>query len=203
MVLNSYRASADPYLLPLAKRMRKMNPNTLTWIAFLFAVLAGISFYLSNIWLLLFAGLCILLNALFDALDGKIAKITNRTTIRGDFLDHTLDRYADVFIIGGVMLSAYCDWFIGLLALLGVIFASYMGTQAQALGCKRDYGGILGRADRLVILIIVPLIQFWVSFELGGKLWLFSPLEYAMIWFAIAGHITAIQRGIKTWKRLG
>ncbi|UCE37383.1 MAG: CDP-alcohol phosphatidyltransferase family protein [Thermoplasmata archaeon] len=203
MVLNNYRSSADPFLLPLAKRLRRVNPNTITWVAFIFAVLAGIIFYLSYIWLLLLAVLCIIFNALFDALDGKVAKLTNKTSKRGDFLDHTLDRYADVIIIGGIMLSVHCDWFIGLLAMLGVILASYMGTQAQALGCGRDYGGILGRADRLVVLIIVPLIQLLAYITLNGKIWLFTPMEYAMIWFAIAGHITAVQRGVRTWKLLG
>ena len=202
MVLNSYRASADPYLLPLAKKMRNVEPNTLTWLAFIFAVLAGLFFYLGHVWLLLLATLCIFLNAIFDALDGKIAKITGKASKRGDFLDHVLDRYADVFIIGGIMLSVHCDWIIGLLALLGVIFASYMGTQAQALGCGRDYGGILGRADRLVILTIVPLIQFLAYLDLNGRIWIFTPMEYAMIWFAAAGHLTAIQRGIRTWERL-
>lgn len=203
MVLNSYRATADPYLVPLAKKLRNVEPNTLTWLAFIFAVLAGLFFYLGSVWLLLLAALCIFLNAIFDALDGKIAKITGKSSKRGDFLDHVLDRYADVFIIGGIMLSVHCNWIIGLLALLGVIFASYMGTQAQALGCGRDYGGILGRADRLVILTIVPLIQFLAYLDLNGRIWIFTPLEYAMIWFAVAGHFTAIQRGIRTWNRLG
>lgn len=204
MVLNEYRSSADPYLVPLAKRMRNVNPNTITWIAFLFAVLAGVLFYLGNVWFLLLAVLCIFANALLDALDGKIAKMYGKATKRGDFLDHVLDRYADVFIIGGIMLSPFCNNLIGLLAMLGVIFASYMGTQSQALGAGRDYGGILGRADRLVILTIVPLIQFTVSMMIvEGTIWIFTPLEYAMIWFAIAGHITAIQRGLRTWDRLG
>lgn len=203
MVLNEYRSSADPYLVPLAKRMRNVNPNTITWIAFLFAVIAGIFFYLGYEWFLLLAVLCIFGNALLDALDGKIAKMYGKASKRGDFLDHVLDRYADVFIIGGIMLSVYCNFLIGLLAMLGVILASYMGTQAQALGCGRDYGGILGRADRLVILTIVPLIQFLVTLLFNGKIWIFTPMEYAMIWFAIAGHITAIQRGLRTWDRLG
>ncbi len=203
MVLNRYRGNAEPYLLPLAKRLRNVEPNTLTWIAFVFAVLAGIFFFMNDIWLLLLADLCIFLNALFDALDGKVAKITGKVSRRGDFLDHVLDRYADVFIIGGIMLSIHCNWTIGLLALLGVIFASYMGTQAQASGCSRDYGGILGRADRLVILILVPLIQFLAYIDSNGKFWLFTPIEYAMIWFAVAGHFTAVQRGVRTWKRLG
>ncbi|UCF07711.1 MAG: CDP-alcohol phosphatidyltransferase family protein [Thermoplasmata archaeon] len=203
MVLNTYRSNADPYLIPLANRLRHFEPNTLTAFAFIFAVLGGIFFYLGNVWFLLLAVLCILLNALLDALDGKVAKITGKTSKRGDFLDHTLDRYADVFIIGGIMLSVHCHWLIGFLALLGVIFASYMGTQSQALGCGRDYGGILGRADRLIILILVPLIQFLVYFYLNGRIWLFTPIEYAMLWFAFAGHFTAVQRGVKTWKKLG
>ena len=203
MVLDSHRKEADPFLMPMARSLRHVEPNTLTWIAFVFAVLAGIFFYLGNRWFLLLAAGCILLNALLDALDGKVAKLMNKTTKRGDFLDHTLDRYADVFIIGGIMLSVHCDWFIGLLAMLGVIFASYMGTQSQALGAGRDYGGILGRADRLAILILVPLIQFLAYFYMSGKLWLFTPMEYAMLWFAFAGHVTAIQRGARTWKALG
>jgi archaetidylinositol phosphate synthase len=182
--------------------MRNVEPNTLTWIAFMFAILAGIFFYLDDIRLLLLAVFCIFFNALLDALDGKIAKITGKVSKRGDFLDHVLDRYADVFIIGGIMLSSHCHWFIGLLGLLGVIFASYMGTQAQALGCKRDYGGILGRADRLVILILVSLIQILAYLAADGRIWIFTPLEYAMIWFAIAGQITAIQRGVRTWEKL-
>jgi archaetidylinositol phosphate synthase len=203
MVLNEYRSSADPYLIPLAKRLKNVEPNTITWIAFLFAVLAGILFFLNELRLLPLAVLCIFANALLDALDGKMAKMYNKATKRGDFLDHVLDRYADVFIIGGIMLSVYCHYLIGLFAMLGVIFASYMGTQAQALGCGRDYGGILGRADRLVILTIVPLIQFLVSILLDGRIWIFTPIEYAMIWFAFAGHFTAIQRAHRTWERLG
>ncbi len=202
MVLNRYRANADPFLTPLAKRFRSIEPNTLTWCAFIFAILAGVSFYLSRIWFLLLADLFILLNALFDALDGKVAKMTGKASKRGDFLDHVLDRYADAFIIGGIMLSSYCHWLIGLLALLGVIFASYMGTQSQAVGSGRDYRGILGRADRLVILTIAPIIQFLVSYGLKGRIWMFTPLEYVMIWFAFAGQITAIQRARATWHDL-
>lgn len=202
MVLNKYRANADPFLIPLARRLRNIEPNTLTWCAFIFAILAGICFYLSRIWFLLLADLFILLNALFDALDGKVAKMTGKASKRGDFLDHVLDRYADAFIIGGIMLSSYCHWLIGLLALLGVLFASYMGTQSQAVGSRRDYRGILGRADRLVILIIAPIIQFLVSYGLNGRIWMFTPLEYVMIWFAFAGQATAIQRARAAWHDL-
>jgi archaetidylinositol phosphate synthase len=203
MVLNEYRGKADPYLMPLAGRLKNTNPNTLTWIGLIFAILAGISIYLSNIWLLPIASLMIFISSLFDALDGKVAKITGRTSKRGDFLDHVFDRYGDVFILGGIMLSSFCNQLIGILAIIGILLTSYVGTQGQAVGVGRIYGGILGRAERMVILMIIPIFQLLFSLEFEGKIWIFTPFEYVMILFAIAGNITAIQRGIIIWKKLG
>ncbi len=196
---------ADKFLDPVAKRF-DLNPNVLTWMAFVFAVIAGILLYLGDIWFLPVAALCIFLNAFLDALDGKVAKLKNKETVRGDFLDHVLDRYADIFILGGIMLGPLCDPIIGLLGLLGVLLASYMGTQAQALGVTRDYHGILGRADRLVILTLAPIIMFFMilggvnQFGLAG--YEFTFFEYVMLYFAIAGNITAVQRAAKTWKKI-
>ncbi len=125
-----------------------------------------------------------------------------------------LDRYADLFIIGGMTISPFCDPWIGVLAIVGVIFASYMGTQAQAVGVKRDYSGLLGRSDRLVLLIFVPLIQMFLEMArllpathhfpvtAAGVTVNLSVIEIMMVWFAIAGNATAIQRASSTWKEL-
>jgi len=209
MVLDRYRNIADKFLLPIANHMLNANPNIVSGVALSFALAAGIAFYVSYMahWLLILAVLFTFLNALFDALDGKIARLTEKSSAKGDFLDHVLDRYADVFILGGIALSPYCNQLIGMIAVLGVLLLSYMGTQAQAVGCRREYGGILGRADRLVLLIIVPIVQFiFLIFIPDGKIGVynmrFTILEYMMIWFAIAGNITAIQRIFSTWKKL-
>lgn len=209
MVLDKYRSIADEFLVPIANHMLSINPNVISGIAFLFAFLAGIAFYASFVssWFLVLAALFILFNALFDALDGKIARLTNKSSAKGDFLDHVLDRYADIFILGGITLSPYCNQLIGLIAILGVLLLSYMGTQAQAVGCKREYSGILGRADRLILLMFVPIAQFlFLIFIPDGKIGFFNIrftiLEYMMMWFAIAGNITAIQRIFSTWRKL-
>ena len=203
MVLDNYRKDADPFLMPMARRLRHFEPNMLTWIGLLFALIAGFCLYLSSLWLLIIASLMIFLSSLFDALDGKVAKLTGKVTKRGDFLDHVFDRYGDVLILGGIMLSTYCDQLIGILAIIGILLTSYIGTQGQAVGLGRIYGGILGRAERLVILTVIPLIQFTFSFFYGDRIWIFTPIEYVMILFAIAGNITAIQRIVHVWKRLG
>jgi archaetidylinositol phosphate synthase len=221
MVLEDYREQADPYLNPIASYFVSTHPNTMTWLAFVFAILAGGTFVATNFLgtfataALFLASSLIFFNAIFDALDGKIARLAKRESKRGDFLDHVLDRYADFFIIGGITVSPFCDPWIGVLAILGVIFASYMGTQAQAVGIKRNYGGLLGRSDRLVLLIFLPLVQMLLELvkligpshhfpvNVGGYSVSLTVIELLMIWFAIAGNATAVQRAVATWKELG
>jgi len=191
-------------LVPVASRLIRVNPNLVSWIAFLGAVGAGVAFFLGGAGFLALALGLILVNAYLDALDGKIAKMTGKASARGDFLDHVLDRYADVFMIGGIAFSAYCDLRIGTLALLGVLLTSYMGTQAQAVGQGRRYAGLLGRADRLVLLFLGALLQLLVS-PAGKVVWgippvAFQPLEWFLVLFAVLGNLTAVQRAVSTWR---
>ena len=206
MVLESRRAFADRALLPLAERLRTVSPNALSWAAFLVAAGAGFAFFLATPVFLLVAILLVFLNALLDALDGKVAKITGKTSARGDFLDHVLDRYADVLMVGGIALGAYGNVLVGLFALLGVLLASYMGTQAQAVGLGRAYGGLMGRADRLVLIFFAAWIQLLADplgrgFGVGDVS--FTPLTWLLLVLAVLGQFTAIQRAIASWRRLG
>lgn len=206
MVLESQRENIDPVLSVIAKRFSKINPNILTWMSVIFAFIAGLFFYFSSPELELVnyylygAVLFVFLNGLFDAIDGKVAKLTNRMSKRGDFLDHAIDRYADVFMVGGLALSSWCDVRIGLLAIVGMLLTSYMGTQSQAIGYKRDYSGLLARADRLVLLMIAPLVQHILLHYNLQMPWGLSLLEWVLIYFAVMGNITAVQRFYSTLK---
>lgn len=205
MVLDRYRKAADWFLVPVASRMLRVNPNEVSWTAFLAAVGAGSSFFLGGRGFLGLALLLMLVAAYLDALDGKIAKMAGKASVRGDFLDHVLDRYADVFMLGGITFNAmYCRLEIGTLALLGVLLTSYMGTQAQAVGQGRAYGGVLGRADRLVLLFLGGLIQLVVApsggLVAGVGILQFGPLEWFMVLFAVLGNATAVQRAVGIWR---
>ena len=208
MVLDKKRENVEPILDSIAKHFIKVNPNVLTWISLVFAIFAGMFFYYSSPdlemsnFFLYGAVIFVFLNGLFDAIDGKVAKLTRKTSKKGDFLDHALDRYADVFMVGGIALSPWCRYpSIGLLAIIGMLLTSYMGTQAQAVGYKREYSGLLGRADRLVLLMIAPIIQhillYYSDFNLPLDLFL---LEWILIYFAVMGNITAVQRFYSTLK---
>lgn len=201
MVLDNQRDNIDPLLSKFANAFKKVNPNVLTWLALIFSLFAGVFFYFSEpateltTFYLYFAALFVFLNGFFDAIDGKVAKLIGKASARGDFLDHALDRYADVFIVGGLALSRWCDLRIGFLAIVGMLLTSYMGTQSQAVGCKRNYSGLLGRADRLVLLMFAPVIQhILLNFYGVDLIYGFTLLECVLIYFAIMGNLTAIQR---------
>jgi len=204
MVLDRFRKNIDPLLIIIAKKFLKINPNLLTWVSVVFAFFAGVFFYISTPkmelanYYLIAAAFFVFLNGLFDAIDGKVAKLTKKTSLRGDFLDHALDRYADVLMLGGLALSSWCDLRLGLFAIIGMLLTSYMGTQSQAIGNKRDYSGLLGRADRLVFLMIAPLLQHLLLRYNIQILFGFSLLNWLLIYFAVIGNITAIQRFFST-----
>lgn len=207
MVLNNYRKEADSVLKPIAEKMSSVNPNTLTWIAFFSAVLAGVFFYMSySPLVVLLGGVMVLSNSFFDAMDGKVAKLTGKASIKGDFLDHSLDRYSDIFILGGIAMGPLCRTPIGFLGLIGVLMTSYMGTQAHAVRVGRDYGGVAGRADRLILLLLFPVFYvllsyfYTIDFTIFG--FDFSLFEILMVWFAVAGQYTAIHRGVSSWNEL-
>jgi len=208
VVLDNYREVADVILVPLARRFATVSPNALSAAGLAAAALAGIAFLFRGGWPLVFGALFTFLNAVFDALDGKVAKMTGKASRRGDFLDHVLDRYADVLILGGITLGPFCSqWpWLGLLAIIGVLLTSYMGTQAQAVGAGRLYAGVLGRADRLVILVLAALLQAVVDPESVTNLGVgdarYTILAWTMALFAVLGNLTAIQRAVSTWRRL-
>jgi len=218
VVLNDYRSTADRFLLPLAKKFVRWNPNTLTMISLAFAILGGMLFLSAQPWALVLASIMVIMNSLLDAIDGKVARLTGKASKRGDFLDHLVDRYSDLAILVGITLGPWCHDWVGVLAIVGVFMTSYTGTQAQALGQGRNYGGILGRADRMVFLMLFPLFQAVFSFMGYGGYTMGIPafpilttpptytitiMEIMMIWFAIAGNITALQRAKKAWHYIG
>jgi archaetidylinositol phosphate synthase len=134
--------------------------------------------------------------------------MTGKASPRGDFLDHAVDRFSDTAFILGIAFSPWASEALGLAALAGTLLTSYMGTQAQAVGMKRHYGGLLGRADRMVLLLVVPLAQAFLSatthaatFRLLGRD--VTLLTLLLAYFALVGVLTTLQRFVGTLRGFG
>ncbi|MEI7827386.1 MAG: CDP-alcohol phosphatidyltransferase family protein [Euryarchaeota archaeon] len=189
MTLDVYRGPMGRILSPLARLLYRhgVSANQLSLLSLVSAIVAGVAFYSQLLVLAIVALAC---NALFDALDGCLARTSNSESRQGDLIDHVVDRYSDIFIFVGITLGGYVTWQIGLVAIVGVLMTSYLGTQAQALGVGRNYSGLLGRADRLVLVFFVALLN--VIFP-ENIIW-FPLLGWMMVFVAIASNITALQR---------
>ena len=200
MVADDYRDLGTKILMPLAK-ISPLGPMGISLLSLITALTAGYSFYVgdldSNKIYLLLGSLMVFLTAVFDALDGIVARERNLSSKRGDLVDHTLDRVADIIIVGGIALGPLVDITVGFSSIIGILMLSYMGTQAQAVGAGREYAGLLGRADRLVVLAIVPVIQY---FDEGyGNLNYMTLMCYT---FAIVCTLSAIYRFQRIWNEL-
>ncbi len=216
MVLEGYRERVRPYVDRLARPFLGWEPDRLSYAALTAAVVAGAVAagvrWTTPLLFLAVSGL-IFLAGVFDVLDGHVARARGRASPRGDFLDHVLDRYADVAILIGLAVSSYVDPLLALLALVSLLLTSYMGTQAQAVGQGRMYSGLLSRADRLVVLALATFLEFdwslpwpwaptepWSRFHLAGVE--FTVLDVAMVYIVVAGQWTALSRAWRTMRAL-
>ncbi|MBP2145779.1 archaetidylinositol phosphate synthase [Methanofollis sp. W23] len=197
MTLDRLRPYVSGLLSPAiagAARLR-LTPNFFSAVALIAAFAAGGAFYFGEI---VWGVILVAVNAVFDAMDGALARELEVASLRGDFIDHVSDRYADIVIITGLFAGGAASWQIGVFALTGVLMSSYMGTQAQALGVGRYYGGVLGRADRLVLLIIAGLLDLIFAAPVYGLPY----LGWLLVIYGVFGHYTALQRIVYIWKRL-
>ncbi len=210
MVLDRAREASERLLSPVAVRMSKWNPNRISWFSFLLALFASLPIVGSSAhtaYLLLGGIIFLAASGILDALDGLVARLSDRSGPKGDFLDHILDRYSDIALILGFTFSFYSGSVaLGIFALTGIFMTSYLGTQAQAAGLKRNYGGILGRADRIVYMLVVLLLEYiygGTHYGVHGATFLFlTPFDWLLLFFGVAGNITAVWRALCSWRQL-
>lgn len=175
----------DKPLTSLVKNI-PLNPNMLTAAGFVITVAAA--FVLPyNIRL---GGLLILIGGLFDMLDGISARVNNKVTKFGAFLDSVLDRYSDAFLFLSVAWylasrGEHTGAFLSLGTLVGAFLISYARARAEGLGedCKT---GIMERPERIILLILAALTGWFV------------PILWIML---ILTHVTVLQRVYYVWKK--
>lgn len=183
----------------------KVSANTISMASLVCAAIAGIAYFFSfpsQPIILAAALLFVLLNGFLDGMDGALARKNGTASKYGDFLDHVIDRYADIFMICGIFLGGYLRPDLGAVVIVGILMASYLGTQAQAVGIGRVYGGIMGRADRMIIIVVATCLQLVYPAEIGAYGIQFTILGWGLLVIGILSHVTAFQRIWHTRKQL-
>ncbi len=169
----------------------QVSPNLLTLLSVLVALTAG---YVYSQKRPVEGVILILLSVFFDMLDGAVARASGRVTRFGATLDHVSDRYAEAFIVTGMILGGYVEWELGFFALFGMVMASFTRAKAESVGGLRSCTvGIAERQEKLLLFI-------------GGSLATclhFQALAYATFLVGLLSSITVLQRLHYTWVQTG
>ena len=165
---NSFTAATErKALLWLAARMpSSINSDHLTVLGFAAMFLAGCSYALARWtpWGLLLATLFLALNWFGDSLDGTLARVRNRQRPRyGFYVDHMIDSFGALFLMGGLGVSGYIDWRIAmglLVAFLLLSIESYLAS--YTLGIFRLSFAKFGPTEIRLLLGIANAVLFFL-----------------------------------------
>ena len=193
---SGYLRLIDPVADALVRR--GVAPNTITTIGTLCAMASGVLYAAG--WIRT-GGWVMGLTALFDVLDGTVARRSGRSTAFGAFYDSTLDRVADGFVLGGFAVffaTRPGGWslamvVVSVLGLIGSYLTSYTRARADALGVNAS-GGVLQRPER-VVLLSAPQAFFGLALD-GFVLSAILVLLTVTAWLTAAQRIRAVYRAM-------
>ncbi|MBL7075541.1 HAD hydrolase-like protein [candidate division KSB1 bacterium] len=190
----------------LLKIYKKFTPNQVSILSFVVAIISSLSFVLSHA---ITGGLLIQLSSILDYSDGQISRIKHMESRFGHFIDTTLDRYDDGFILLGMfyyslsqigskeILGIYWSPLIissiSILAIIGNLMVSYTSaTSVVNFGYvykRRWIAAGRGRDIRLFLLFV------------GGIMSYFHPIFVLLALFimALQTNIIVIWRIILSW----
>jgi phosphatidylinositol phosphate synthase len=185
---NGYLKVIDPVANWLVRR--GVHPNTITIIGTICTVAGGVIYAMGHISI---GGLFLGATALFDVLDGTVARRSNKSSTFGAFLDSTLDRVADGAILSGLAVFYALNpvhrnvpmVVVCLTGLIGSFLTSYIRARAEALGMDAKVG-MVQRPERFVLLS-VP--QAFFGLALNG--WV---LGLIIVFLTVTAWITVVQR---------
>lgn len=176
-----------------------VHPNTITVVGTVCTVIGGVVYGTGHISV---GGFFLGLTAIFDVLDGTVARRSNTASTFGAFLDSTLDRLADGFVLGGLAVfyalnSTHHSWasvpmvVMCLLGLIGSFLTSYTRARAEALGIDAKVG-MLQRPER-VVLLSVPQAFFGLALN-GVVLAVIIVVLTATAWITVYQRVMCVYR---------
>jgi len=166
--------------------LSRIHPNVLTFLGLLINIVAAYLFAAGSFrW----AGVVVVGAGLFDMVDGRVARETNRVTRFGGFFDSVLDRYSDLALLMGLLVyyaSINRFFYVVLTAIVmtGSVMVSYTRARAECTIPKCKVG-FLERPERVVLIILGALTD-----RMAPVLWV----------IAVFSNLTVVHRMVYTWQ---
>ncbi|PSJ76871.1 CDP-alcohol phosphatidyltransferase family protein [Sphingobacteriales bacterium UPWRP_1] len=201
----------------------KISPNTITTIGFLLNIAVAVIFIVgakaehTNLAYLGWGGAMILFAGLFDMIDGRLARLSNRSTRFGALYDSVLDRYSELVMFLGITYYLIAqNYFLSSLftfvAMIGSIMVSYVRARAEGLGIACS-DGLMQRPERILTIGISAIACSVVSYFTGSfKYYLpgtgipvfenITIFVWSLAVLAVLSNYTAIDRLLSSKKAL-
>lgn len=180
-----YSTEARRLFKPLTAALgrTRISPNQLTVVGLLLTLGVAALVWTGNF---MVAAAVFALGSICDMLDGAVARLSEKVTPMGAFLDSVSDRAGEGVVLTSIALVYARDgnlWVVGaaFLTMIGSFLVSYTRARAEALGldCKV---GLMTRPERLMLLGIGLFLQR------------FGVLAVVMYILAVLTAVTVLQR---------
>ncbi len=163
----------------------RISPNAISYLSLIFGFIAGISLAFGHFGSAgFFSAFC----AIFDAVDGMVARKTGVASNSGEVLDASIDRYVELFFFAGLII--FYREYIGillltLLALQGSFMVSYSTAKAEALQVTPPRG-TMRRPERAFYLSLGAILSPLMNQN--------YPMIFALVLVAILSNASALRR---------
>ena len=188
-VLNNLRKSLRPALEKVGKGFAAtgLSPNFWTVVGLVIALASAVVYGMGMEFGLIIGGILLLVSGFFDMVDGQVARVTGKTSKKGEYLDSMFDKISEVAIFLGILVGGYAEPYLVLLAITLSLLVSYARAKSDLINIKLQGIGIGERAERLLEIAVIGIFGF---------------MDYAVIIVVIIAGITLIQRMIYTAKNI-
>ena len=206
MIEKNLRSFVKTVLFPIAKALTAVGvtANMITFVGLLVNAVAA--FFLAT-GRLVVAGILILFGGSFDAMDGVVARVSNKDEPNpsGALLDSVIDRYSEAVVFVGAMIYFYhLSHLLGVVlvfaSVIGSILVSYVRARAEGLQVECKVG-LMQRPERIVLLALGVLGQGiiirYFSWESNGII-----LVCVFAFLAVTAHFTALHRLVFSYSQL-
>jgi CDP-diacylglycerol---glycerol-3-phosphate 3-phosphatidyltransferase len=172
-----------------------VTPNALSVAGVALCIAGAVVVYFEHRseWLFLAGAALFVIGSILDILDGALARRGGKGTPFGAFMDSTVDRVGEGFMLGAialVLMREGSEWGVALAiaAMAGSFLVSYTRAKAEIMGLKGDVG-IGSRAERVVVitsgLVLAPLHEYVLLVTMA--------LLTATAWLTAAQRVLAVR----------
>lgn len=189
MNITKYRDDLIHLIYPVSNFFARLGitPNQITLISLLFGIASAALYAYKSPFP---AAILLLLSALFDFIDGGVARINNKKSKFGAAIDWIVDKYVDCLVLAGIAFSGMADPSIAAIAIFGSMMNTFIkpvvyaeiGYEKKEDGKIRDTlegVGIFGRPETIITIIVLSFL---------------GHLDWAVIIIAVMTHFSALQR---------